>query len=229
MKYLFFLFVGLLIGCSVNGENIPTAVKNQVDFYKGSLDNCFEGVEKEIVWYDDFEENGDTIIYRFDIPCQLSEEYKNRIMPLEYKAVVVNDSLIDVLHFWNIFNSWISEFPESFNHKDLKYWCDIDDSTSFKSIKANNVELIEIFEYGDSEWIEYYSGNVEIIVLDGVLLCDSAKWRPKQGILEIPAFGKLIYLNENKDTTQILMATKWEFEANENSYVAHAVVAEIKE
>ena len=229
MKYLSFLFVGLLISCTVNGENIPTTVKDQVGFYKDSLDDCFEGVEKDIVWYDDFEENGDTIIYRFDIPCQLGEDYKNRIMPLEYKAVVVNDSLIDILHFWNIFNSWISEFPEPFNHKDLKYWRDIDDSTSFKSIKANNVELMEFFEYGDSEWIEYYSGNVEIEILDGMLLCDSAKWRPKQRVLEVPGFGKLIYLNENKDTTQILMGDNWEFDAYEDSYVVYGIIAEIRE
>jgi hypothetical protein len=117
---------------------------------------------------------------------------------------VVNDSLIDILRHWDLFNNWISEFPEVINPKDLKYWREVDDSKSFQSINANHIELTQITEFENSEWIEYYSGNVEIEILDGILYCDSAKWRPKPGILEVPAYGKLVQFDENNDTIQIL-------------------------
>ncbi len=171
---------------------------------------------------------GDTVTYRFDIPCQLGEEYKNRIMPLEYKAVVVKDSLIDILRHWDLFNNWISEFPEVFNPKDLKYWYEIDDSISFKSITSNYVELIEISSYEEPEWIEFYVGNVEIETLNGVLYCDSAKWRPMQGLLEVPAYGRLVEFDENSDTVQILIGDDWVFQANEFAYMVHGPIGSVK-
>ena len=213
-----------LVACSSLEENIPLAVRQQVESYKDSLSGCFEAEQLDIVWLGDSIVNGDTITYRFDIPCQLGEDYKNRIMSIEYKAVVVSDSLVDILKYWDLFSNWISEFPEVFNPKDLKYWREIDDSTSFQSIKSNHVELTQISEFESSEWIEFYSGHVEIEVFDGILYCDSAKWRPKQGMIEVPAYGKLIQVNENCDTTQILMGSRWELEADGNNYVIHEVI-----
>ena len=218
MKYFFIISLFIIAACSSPTDSISVLVKQQVESYKDSLSGCFDAEQLDIVWYNDTVVKGDTIIYKFDVPCQLGEDYKNRIMPLEYKAIVVDDSLIDILRYWDLFNNWVSEFPDVFNPKDLKYWSEIDDSTSFQTIISDNVNLMEIDFYGDSEWIEYYSGHVEIEIFEGTLYCDSAKWRPKQGVLEIPSYGKLIQLNENKDTIQIINGSNWEFDADGNNY-----------
>ena len=140
MRVIPLIFILFLYGCSANGEHIPDTVKKQVGTYVDSASICFNGVQKEIEWYGDFIENGDTTIYRFDIPCQSEENYKNRIMPIEYKAVFVNDSLIDILEYWNLFNAWISEFPEPFIYKDLKYWKDLTSFDMITSIKSDYLE-----------------------------------------------------------------------------------------
>jgi hypothetical protein len=221
MKIIYYIFLLTLFSCSINGKHVPETVKTQIGNYADTAFICFDGIQKDIIWYNEITENADTIIYRFDIPCQLSEDNENRIMPMEYKAIVVNDSLVDVLQYWNLFNTWISEFPEPFIYKDLKYWKDITNFEMINSIQSDKLEVIEDDYLG---WIENYSGNVKVEMKNEILFCDSLRWSPNCESININSKCKLVRCDELGDTVSIIIGQGMSIDVEEENYRIFEIV-----
>lgn len=164
----------LVIACSNN--TVPDRFHQETEQIlrqEGEL-TPFSGSELEkIDWSTTAEHYTDSTVYPFHVNWNRNDQ----TYPFPYRLIIKGDSIHDLQDFNYLINSWTSVITPEFDPKDHPNWKELKDIAPTISLNFNKSELV-CLDSIEQTYLEYFMGNVSMIVNDDTLFADTMVWNP---------------------------------------------------